>query len=293
MPNIALNPEEAYETPMTDEATRKVRQVWEDQADAWYTQRESLLTATRPVHDWLVDHVDPKPGDRVLEIAAGPGDTGFLAAARLTTGELVSTDIAPSMVRVARQRGAELGIVNATYQVADAQAMEFADESFDGIICRWGFMLMPDPAAALRECRRVLKPGGRLALAVFTGPEENGWASIPVRVLRDAGHLAQPGAEWQPGILALADRTRLEKLIEGAGFAEATIERVNMSWTFANTGEYWTFLLEVTALGPALRALSGTERDDVRAAIDARLATFIHKDALVLPAQSWGALTIR
>jgi ubiquinone/menaquinone biosynthesis C-methylase UbiE len=278
---------------MTNDATAEVRKVWDDQANAWYSQRESLLADSRPVHEWLVDHVDPKPGQRVLEIAAGPGDTGFLAASRLKTGELVSTDIAPSMVDAARQRGAELGIPNATYKVVDAQAMDFDDESFDGVICRWGFMLMPEPAAAFRECRRVLKPGGRLAFAVFTGPDENPWVSIPVRVLREAGRLPQPTSEWQPGILALADRLRLEKLVDGAGFSRKEIEPVQMQWTFANPDGYWMFLVEVTALGPTMRALDDAERKSVRAEIDARLEPFTHSGGIALPAQCWGGVAIR
>src|SRR5262249_58000641 len=102
-----------------------------------------------------------------------------------------------------KKRAGELGVTNVDYRILDAQAMDIADASFDGAICRWGYMLMPDPAAALRETRRVLKPGGRLAFAVFTGPAENPWVSIPVNVLRDAGHLPPPSDGWQPGILAL------------------------------------------------------------------------------------------
>ena len=275
-----------------NEATEHVRKVWDDQANSWYAQREALLAASRPVHEWLVRSVDPKPGHRLIEIAAGPGDTGFLAAPLLGDGRLVSTDIAPSMVDAARKRGAELGIVNADYQVADAQAMDFDDASFDGAICRWGFMLMPDPSAAFRETRRILKPGGRLAFAVFTGPAENPWVSIPVGVLRGAGHLPPPAAEWQPGILALADRSRLQALVDGAGFT-STLEPISMAWTFANPDEYWTFLIEVTALGPVFRALSGAARDAVRAAIDARLAEYAGAGGITLPARCWGGLAIR
>jgi ubiquinone/menaquinone biosynthesis C-methylase UbiE len=276
-----------------DEKTEQVRKVWEDQANSWYAQRESLLANTRPVHDWLVRNVAPKQGQRLLEIAAGPGDTGFLAAVLLGNGRLVSTDIAPSMVEAARKRGSELGIDNADYRVIDAQQMDFDDASFDGAICRWGYMLMPDPSTALKETRRVLKPAGRLALAVFTAPAENPWVSIPVSVLRDAGHLPPPSSEWQPGILALSDRSRLQSLLDGAGFASSTLEPVNMTWSFANLDEYWMFLVELTALGPVFRGLSAAPLNTIRTAIEARLLPYTGAGKITLPAQCWGGLAIR
>jgi ubiquinone/menaquinone biosynthesis C-methylase UbiE len=278
---------------MSNDATEQVRKVWDDQAQSWYAERESILAASRPVHEWLVRQVDPKPGQRVLEIAAGPGDTGFLAAPRLgRDGCLVSTDLAPSMVDVARKRGAELGVTNAEYRVLDAQAMDFEDASFDGILCRWAFMLMPDPGTALRECRRVLKPGGRLAFAVFTSAAENPFASLPMRVLRESGHLPPPTGEWQPGINALGDRVRLQALLDSVGFASTQIEGVDMTWTFATVEDYWTFLVEVTAFGPMLRGLSDSDRETTRATINTRLAAFAQPTGFALPSRCWGGLAI-
>jgi ubiquinone/menaquinone biosynthesis C-methylase UbiE len=278
---------------MTNDATDRIRKYWDSQARSWYEQRDSLLAASRPVHEWLVDHLEPVDGQRILEIAAGPGDTGFLAATRLGPGRLVSTDLASAMVEAARKRGAELGIRNADYRVLDAQAMDLADVSFDGVLCRWGFMLMPDPAAALRECRRVLVPGGRLVFAVFTGPDENPFASIPARILVDAGHLPPPSSAWQPGILALADRSRLQLLLDGAGFASTRVEGVDMTWTFVDADAYWAFLVDVTALGPVLRSLSDPARDAVRDAIDRRLASFTRADGISLPSRCWGGVATR
>ena len=278
---------------MTSEATERLRQDWDSQANNWYAQRQLLLSASRPIHEWLVSHLQPKNGQRVLEIAAGPGDTGFLAARLLGNGRLVSTDLSPSMVEAARKRGAELGVWNADYRVLDAQAMDVDAASFDCVICRWGLMLMPDPAAALRECRRVLVPGGRFAFAVFTGPEENPFASIPSRVLAEAGYLPQQKSGWQPGILALADRARLQALLDGAGFTSTHIEGVDMTWTFANVGEYWTFLVELTALGPLVRSLPDRVRDGVRAAIGERLAPFTRAGDIALPARCWSGIAIR
>jgi ubiquinone/menaquinone biosynthesis C-methylase UbiE len=278
---------------MTNDATEQVRKDWDSQASKWYEQRSAMLGASRPIHEWLVDRLDPKDGQRVLEIAAGPGDTGFFAAQRLGKGRLLSTDISGAMVDAARRRGAELGVQNVEYRVLDAQAMDLADASFDGVICRWGFMLMPDPEAAVRECRRVLVPGGRLVFAVFTGPDENPFASIPARILVDAGHLPRPASAWQPGILALADRTRVQALLGDAGFTSTTIEGVDMTWTFATAADYWAFLVDLTALGPLVRSLSDAARDAVRAAIDRHLVSFTSADGIALPSRCWCGVAIR
>ena len=278
---------------MTNTATENLRKDWDSQAKAWFDQRESFLAATRPVHEWLVKNLEPKGGQRVLEIAAGPGDTGFLAASLLGDGRLVSTDLSPGMVDAARKRGAELGIRNAEYRALDAQAMDLPDASFDGAICRWGYMLMPDPATALRETRRVLVPGGRLVFAVFTGPDDNAFASLPARVLMEMGHLPKPTAAWQPGILALGDRSRLDSLIAGIGFASTRIEAVDMAWHYKNAASYWDFLIALTALGPLIRSLPDASREAVRGAVDERLAPFTRADGVTLPSRCWCGVAIR
>lgn len=278
---------------MPNDATEQVRKDWDSQANSWYEERTSLLAASRPIHEWLVEHLESRDGQRVLEIAAGPGDTGFLAATRLGRAHLVSTDLSPSMVDAARKRGAELGIQNVDYRVLDAQSMDLDDASFDGVICRWGLMLMPDPAAALRECRRVLRSSGRLVFAVFTGPDENPFASIPARILTDAGYLPRPTSERQPGILALADRGRLQALLDDVGFTSTHIESVDMTWTFATPDDYWSFLVELTALGPLVRSLPNEARAAVRDAIDARLAVFTHAGGIALPSRCWCGVATR
>ena len=278
---------------MTSEATARVKEEWNSQAASWFQQRESLFAASRPIHEWMVDHLEPRPGMRVLEIAAGPGDTGFLAAKRLGDGRLLSTDLSPLMVESARKRSEELGVENVDHRVLDAQAMDLPDESFDGVLCRWGFMLMPDPLASLRECRRVLVPGGRLVFAVFTGPEENPFASLPARILTEWGFLPKPTGGWQPGILALADRSRLLTLIDRADFAAVHIEPVDMTWTFADADDYWAFLVELTALGPLVRTLPVKTRDKFRLAIDDQLRRFTTPTGVALPSRCWCGVASR
>jgi SAM-dependent methyltransferase len=159
-----------------EEARQRSRAVWNAMASGWQEQREELWNISRPVSEWMIRKLDPQPGDAVLELAAGLGETGFMVA-RLVgeTGRVIATDFATEMVAAARRRAEELGIRNVELRVLDAERMDLETDSVDGVLCRWGYMLMVDPAAAFAETRRVLRPGGRLAFSVWAGPERNPW----------------------------------------------------------------------------------------------------------------------
>jgi ubiquinone/menaquinone biosynthesis C-methylase UbiE len=122
----------------------------------------------------MIRRLDPQPGDTVLELAAGLGDTG-LRAARLVggSGRVIITDFAPEMIGAARRRAEEMGVENAEFRTLDAERMDLETNSVDGVLCRWAYMLMIDPAAAFAETRRVLRPGGRLAFSVWAARERN------------------------------------------------------------------------------------------------------------------------
>ena len=125
----------------------------------------------------------------------------------------------------------------------------------------------------------MLVPGGRLVFAVFTAPDENPFASIPARILVAAGHMPRPTSDWQPGILALGDRARLQALLDASRFTSTQIEAVDMEWTFTDADDYWTFLMDLTALGPLVASLSDAARADLRTAVDARLASSAERTA--------------
>ena len=184
----------------------------------------------RPVTERMLAQLAPAPGETILELAAGTGVVGF-AAARIVEpdGRVVLSDFSEAMVEAAGRRATELGLGNVECRILDAERLDLPAGAVDGVPCRWGYMLMGDPAAALAETHHVVRPGGRLSCAVFGDPARNPWVALPSRVLRDRGHMP-PAAAGAPGILALADEGRLRGLVERAGFSAIAAEEVEFAW---------------------------------------------------------------
>jgi SAM-dependent methyltransferase len=220
------------------EYKRAALETWDTMAPGWERWREPIEATSLPVREWMLRELGPSPGDTVLELAAGFGDTSAAAAALVgPRGRVICTDFSAAMVDIAGRRGAELGLENIEYRVMDAERIELADESVDGVLCRCGYMLMPDPEAALEETRRVLRPGGRVALAVWREAERNPWISIVGRMLLERGHVPppEPGA---PGMFTMARDERVRELLEGAGFDVIRIEEVPVRFLYESLDEY-------------------------------------------------------
>jgi SAM-dependent methyltransferase len=268
--------------------------VWEAMAPGWKERHGWFETTTRPVTERMLEVLQVRPGEVILELAAGTGIVGFTALAALG-GEtrLIVSDFAPAMVEAARHRGAELGLEGVEYRVLDAEALELPDESVDGVLCRWGYMLLGDPGKALAETRRVLRDGARVSCAVFAGPKRNPWAALPMSVLVESGHLPAP-EPGQPGILALADTTRLRRLFTDAGLADPEIDEVPYALPFTGEDDYWRFLTDMAgAIAMALGRLDDDARGAVRAELAKRLEPYGAPHDLVLPAVSLVAVASR
>src|SRR4051794_14799610 len=174
------------------------RRGWGSVAAGWGKHAPAQMAATMPVVTWMLDAAHLQPGAEVLDLAAGPGDVGFLALELIQPGgTLITSDFSPEMLTQAQDRAEALGLRGVRFKQIDAESIDLAAASLDAVLCRWGFMLMADPGAALRECRRVLRPGGRLSLAAWTGPEDNRWSSVVGEVLGDRG-LVEPVAPGTP-----------------------------------------------------------------------------------------------
>jgi SAM-dependent methyltransferase len=260
-------------------------------APGWERWRARLAEALTPVREWLIGRLAPQPGQTVLELGAGTGETGFEAAASLgEDGRLISTDFSPDMVEVACRRGAQLGLANVDYRVIDAERIELDSGSVDGVLCQSTYMLVADPAAALAETRRVLRPGGRLALSVWGAPEHNPWASIGGMILIERGHLPapEPGA---PGVFSMASQDRTRALLDGAGFTSVRTEEVPVRFAFRDLDDYEQWVIDVG--GPfamLVRGLPEDEREVLRARLRQAFVPFATDGGYELPGVALCAL---
>jgi ubiquinone/menaquinone biosynthesis C-methylase UbiE len=235
----------------------------------------------------MVERLELRPGQRVLELAAGPGDTGFLAARAIAPGTLISSDASEAMVELARARAREQGMENVEFAQLQLEWIDLPAASVDAVLCRWALMLCVDPSAAASEMRRVLRPGGRLAAAVWDTAERNPWATVPGQALVELGHADPPDPE-RPGMFALAPEARLRELLQRAGFLEVVVEGVDLDRSYATAGEYLAETVDLSALfAEVWERLEERERADVTERVASLSAPYRAADgSLWLPGRS-------
>jgi SAM-dependent methyltransferase len=300
------------------EHRRRSLEHWDAAAPGWVARQESLRRLSEPVSQWMIEAIEPQPGQRVLELAAGLGETGFRVAELVAPiGGVITSDQSEAMLEGARERAAQLGLNNVEFQAFNAEWIDLPLASVDAVLCRWGYMLMADPAVALRETRRVLRPGGRLALAVWDAPARNPWAALPALELRERGlgepiapgDGVAPGAAGksgtrlggtqagdslpsEPGPFALGDRARVYDLLEHAGFADAWVDALELTERCASFQEFWDITLDLSRnFHDAVLALPAKRIEQVRSSLQERFAPYTAPDgSLAIPMRTLVAI---
>jgi len=229
---------------------------WERNAD-FVDQRGGDLTAA------MLHGVALRSGERVLELACGPGGTGIDAAALVgPEGEVVLSDVAPQMTAIAADRAQARGLSNVTTRDLDLEAIDEPDETYDAVLCREGIMLVPEPGRAASEIWRVLRPGGRVSVSVWGSAERNPWLTVMLEAIG-----AQLGGTFPPpgvhGPLSLGEDGKLLDVLSEGGFDDVEIQEVEVPWRGADFDEWWQ---RTTALaGPVAKLLEAQPPEAVEA----------------------------
>ena len=268
-----------------DEVRKQQRDQWDavaagwERRDAWFAEQTQALT------EWLCGAAALAPGQRVLDLASGGGQPALTAAARVRPGgSVVATDLSPQMLAVSERRARALGLDNIELLEMDAEDLRFPDDSFDAVICRFGLMLFPGPARAAAEIQRVLRPGGRFAVAVWDEPVRNPYFTVTQRAL--ASVVAMPAPDPKaPGVFRLAPPGELAAVLRAGGFTDVRVEALPMTLACASRAECWAIQSDLSAaLRAAVATLTAPEVARLEAAVFDALAPHVEEDRVRLGA---------
>jgi SAM-dependent methyltransferase len=260
---------------------------WEGMAAGWKATRAAFQDIVEPVSVWMVDAIDPQPGQRVVELAAGLGDTGLLAAERVgPSGSVLITDGTEGMVAAAREHVEEVGATNVELKVMQAEWLDLPAASVDGVLCRFGYMLLVDPETALRETRRVLKSGGRVALAVWDELGHNPWMGVIREALAESE--VAPAVPEGPGPFSLGSSDAVRELLDTTGFDDIGVEPLDLMVDFPSLDAWWDHVMQTSgSVVQVVRDLAPAEHYKLRDLVDAGYAPYVRDDgSLKVPARA-------
>jgi ubiquinone/menaquinone biosynthesis C-methylase UbiE len=235
------------------EIREQQKEIWNRFSPGWKKWDNLTMTFLKPMGDELIRLLKPKDYDLVLDVASGTGEPGLTIATKLKGGIVVVTDLAEGMLDVARANASRRAIKNLEFVTCDVSALPFADNSFDLISCRFGFMFFPDMSLAMKEMVRVLKPGGRIAAAVWNVPEKNFWATAVLNSINKYMQLPQP-PQGAPGLFRCSKSGLIAGLFKEEGLRNIYETEVHGKLSTGTADTYWNFMTDVVA--PVVAALS-------------------------------------
>jgi len=268
------------------------REQWSAAARSWaHAAEEEETGASGDATPWMLAAAELRPGQRVLELACGAGRVGLQAASLVgPDGTVLCSDFSQEMVDAVADRVERLGVPNVETRLLDAHQLELPDDEFDAVLCRFGYMLMADPVQALRESKRVLRPDGKLAMAIWGTAEQNPWLWLVIEALIDRLN-APPPEPGTPGPFSLGEPARLLAVCEEAGLSDVEVEEISTEQAYDSLDAWWEELLEVSGpLAAMLKALPEEDREAIRAKALGGGERFLADDGrAVFPAAILGA----
>lgn len=258
--------------------------------DTWARMQARLDRAFTPVTAALLSVAAPQPGDDVLDVGCGTGETTLaLAGAVGDDGAATGVDISDALLARARERADEL-LCDVDFLNADAATFD-AEPGFDLIISRFGVMFFDDPVAAFANLHRLAAPGGRLVFACWQPPTENLWATLPMQALA-ALLPEQPSADpHAPGPFAFADPARVEAILTAAGWQDVAFDDLPFEMVVGEGDDPIASAVQFNLrIGPAARLVrdAGPEAEAAAPAVLATaLAPYRKGSTVALPGAVW------
>lgn len=239
------------------------RDQWQTAAEAWHRWNPTLKTWLGPATNIMLDMAQVKEGYRILDIAAGAGEQSITAAERVgSSGYVLATDLAPKILEFALELAKEKGLNNIEIQEMDGENLTVPNDSFDTVISRVGLIFFPDQQKALKEMLRVVKPGGFVAVIVYSTVDKNTFFSTPVSIIRRRAQLPPP-LTGQPGPFSLGNEGILDNAFKKAGFVNVESKVVNAPVLMKTAKDCVQFEYESFA---ALHQMLGGLTDEEKAA---------------------------
>jgi ubiquinone/menaquinone biosynthesis C-methylase UbiE len=246
----------------------------------------------RPYGRRLVDLAEVRKGMWVLDVATGPGEPALTVARRVgPTGLVVGVDFSPAMLRLARAQARRSGLGNVHFREMDAEHLVLDGIMFDRAFCRFGLMLMPDAERALAEIHRVLAPGGRVAIAVWSDRQKVNTLGIVRRAL--IRHNAFLPADGAPDFFRFGKRGVIERVLRRAGFRDVRSQRMTVEWVFKDAGDFWTSMKQGPSLRKALAQVTPAVRRSVRDDVFHSVDKFLRRGKLRIPNEAVLAIGIK
>ncbi|MEP6726013.1 MAG: methyltransferase domain-containing protein [Bacteroidota bacterium] len=236
-----------------EEIREQQKQSWSKFSGGWKKWDTINMDFLKPVGREIIAAIEPGGTDNILDIAAGTGEPGLTIAGLLQGGKVTITDLSADMLEIAKENAAKRGITNIETVSCDVCELPFADNSFDAVSCRFGFMFFPDMPLAAGEILRVLKKGGRFATSVWNTPDKNFWVTAVMSTINKNIELPPP-VPGAPGMFRCAAPGLMNSILEQAGFKNITEKEIPTKMNSGTIDNYWTMMTEVGA--PIVAALS-------------------------------------
>ena len=261
---------------------------WErkESADWWRAGQAARQQRIGAATEKMLDLAGVQAGSRVLDVAAGTGESTLMAAQRVGgRGYVLATDQSSSMLSVAAEAARKEGLKNVETRVMNAENLELDVDSFDAVICRQALMLFPNPAKGLTEMRRVVKPEGKIAVIVFSALEKNPYQGIVFAIVQRLGNIPPP-SPGEPWMFALGDPGALEERYKRAGFLNVSVQALPIQRHFPSVADAIRRMRNGAGdMRELMSRLNETERERAWIEIEEQLREFEGPNGLELPGE--------